>query len=99
MALTPGEIKAKKIAAKQKQINTKLAQIATTQARKTAKETVRDGYIALLATETVAKKIASLTKKRDSAIVQIGKYDATIGRYEAKRLEYAQQLAVIIGPV
>lgn len=98
MASTPAEIMAKKIASKQKQVDLKLVQLAKTLARKAAKQLVLDGYLISLATETIPKKVSSLTKKKDSAIIQITKYDATIERYEAKRLAYAQQLYELIHP-
>lgn len=99
MASTPAEIKARKIASKQKQIATKLAQITRTQERRTAKQVLQTGYASLLDDGDLRPaQIASYTKKNNAAIAMIVKYGATIDRYEAQRLVYAQQLAVLIGP-
>jgi uncharacterized protein YPO0396 len=100
MALTPAEIKAKRIASKQKQIATKLAQIAKIQDKRTAKQSLQAGYAAMLNSDADLRpnQIASLTKKNNAAIAMIAKYNATIDRYEAQRMVYAQELAALIGP-
>lgn len=99
MALTPAEIKAKRIASKQKQIATKLVQISSIEDKRTLKQTLLTGYVTYLNTHSdlTPYQIAFMNKKINSANALTSKYDAAIDRYEAKRMVYVQQLAVLMG--
>jgi len=100
MALTSLEIKAKRIVFKQKQIATKLVQISSIEYKQAFKQTLLTGYVTYLNTHSdlTPYQIAFLNRKINSANALVSKYDAAINRYEAKRLEYAQQLFNLMGP-
>ena len=98
MALTPAQILERKVLSLRKKIAGKNAMAAKYLANKLAKQTVQAGYVTALLTETVAKKIASLNKKNDTASQAILKYNQAILRYEAESLTLSQALAVLIGP-
>jgi hypothetical protein len=98
MAQTPEEIKAKKIARKRVQITKKEAQISKYEAKRTAKQAVQLGYVIALQTETIPKKIASLTKKNIAAENMIMKYNSTLQTLENQRVVLNQELAALLGP-
>jgi hypothetical protein len=97
MAQTPEQVKAKKMASLNKKIDAKDVQIGKYEARKTAKGVIQAGYVNALATETVAKKIASLNNKNVKAIEQIAKYTLAIDRLSSARLILSQALAALLG--
>jgi predicted nucleic acid-binding Zn-ribbon protein len=99
MATTPAQIITKMKASLQKQINAKNAQIAKYEAKRTAKQVLKDGFVNALLTETVAKKIAALNKKKDAATQSILTYDNAVTRLTNERLELSQALAALNGPV
>lgn len=97
MAQTPEEIKAKKVARKRVQITKKEAQITKYEFKKEAKQALQQSYVIALQTETIPKKIASLTKKNIAAENMIMKYNSTLQTLEYQRLVLNQELASLIG--
>jgi predicted nucleic acid-binding Zn-ribbon protein len=98
MALTPEETKAKKIAKKQAQIATKLTQIAKYEGKKADALAKQSADNVLYASATDAKVLAKLHKALQLLQARIERLQGSIDRAESKRLQYAQELASLMGP-
>jgi hypothetical protein len=97
MALTPAEVKAKKIEKKRNQIAKKVALITKYEYKRTSEQAKQAGYVLALQTETNPKLVASLTKKNVKSSEKILKYNQAIARLENEKLALEQEIAALIG--
>lgn len=97
MAQTPEEVKAKKVARKQAQIDGKIAKISFYEAKKMEANSVRLANMARSDNATDAKLKAKFDKLVAMLEKRIVRLQASINRLEEKRLQYAQELAVLLG--
>ena len=98
MAQTPEEIKAKKIAKKKAQIKAVEAQIDKYETKKKDANSVRD-YNIYSRDNTNDAKIKAKNEKTIAVLdKRIVRLQATIDRFEAKRKQYNQELAALMGP-
>ena len=106
MAQTPEEISAEKVAKrlaqkvarKQAQIAVKVAQIASYEAKKLDANSVRAANMVLSGNATDAKVKAKLDKSVVMLEKRIGRLQGSINRLQEKRVLYAQELALLLGP-
>ena len=97
MAQTPEEIKAKKIAKKRAQINAKVAQMDKYEAKKGDANSLKDAAIVSSQNTTDVKVKAKIEKSIVVLDKRIVRLQGSIDRLEVKRLQYAQELATLLG--
>ena len=98
MAKTPEEIKAKKIAVLQKKILTKQTSLGKNEAKKSVLQGKQEAYVAELVNATDVKKIASLNKKNDVAIIKLIRYNVVISEIQTAIGALQSTLSGLLGP-
>ena len=106
MAQTPEEISAEKVAKrlaqkiekKRAQIDTKVYQIGSYEAKKMDANSVRAANLVWSSNATDAKMKAKFDKLVATLEKRIGRLQDAINRLEEKRVLYAQELSVLLGP-
>lgn len=98
MAKTPEEIKAKKIAALQRKILSKQTSLGKNESKKSVLQGKQATYVAELLIATDVKKIASLNKKNDAAIIKLLRYTVVITEIQTVIGTLQSTLSGLLGP-
>ena len=98
MVKTPEEIKAKKIAILQRKILVKQTSLGRNEAKKAVLQGKQAAYVAELLNATDVKKIASLNKKNDAAIIKLIRYNVVISEIQTVIGALQSTLSGLLGP-